>query len=131
MQYNGFRNQFKVIGMATPKMSQKQTEMIDLEVKTLLEKGAIEPSQNTPNQFISHLFLRPKRDGTRRPVFNLKKMNKNVKYEHFKMEGMPAVVDLLRQNDWLTKIDLKDAYFAVNIAPADRKFLKFQWKEKN
>ena len=74
-----------------PQMSQTQTEMIDLEVKTVLEKGAVEPFQNTPDQFISHLFLRPKRDGTMRPVFNLKKMNRNANYEHFKMEGMPAV----------------------------------------
>ena len=47
-----------------------------------------------------------------------------------KLEGMPAAVDLLRQNDWLTKIYLKYAYFAVNIAPAYRKYLKFQWKGK-
>ena len=41
-----------------------------------------------------------------RPIFNLTKIN---------------------PGDWMIKIDLKDAYFAVSIAPKDQKFLKFRW----
>ena len=33
--------------------------------------------------------------------------------------------DLLRENDWLVKIDLKGVYFMVPIQELDRKYLRF------
>ena len=59
---------------------------------------------------------------------HLKPLNKFVQYEHFKMEGMPMVLDLVQEGSWMTKIDLKDAYFSVRIAQKDQKFLKFRWR---
>ena len=114
----------------TPKYSKHQTHQIDIEVRKLLVKGAIVETEETQDQFVGHLFLTPKKDGSMRPVFNLKKLNEYVRYEHFKMEGVAAVVDLLQPGDYLAKIDLKDAYFAVRVAEKDQRYLKFKWKGK-
>ena len=65
-----------------------------------------------------------------RPVINLKSLNKFVYTEHFKMEGIHILRDLLRAGDWMTKVDLKDAYFMVPIHKEDRAFLKFSFKER-
>ena len=46
------------------------------------------------------------------------------------MEGIHILRDLLRAGDWMTKVDLKDAYFMVPIHEEDRAFLKFSFKEK-
>ena len=35
--------------------------------------------------------------------------------KHFKIEGIYILGDLLRAQDWMTKVDLKDAYFMVPI----------------
>ena len=43
-----------------------------------------------------------------RPVINLKKLNEWVTPQHFKMEGIGTLRELLRVNDWMVKIDLKD-----------------------
>ena len=43
------------------------------------------------------------------PIINLKHLNRFVKSEHFKMEGLHTVKSLLRRNDWMAKIDLKVA----------------------
>ena len=91
-------------------------------------QSAITISSEEQGQFVGHLFLRPKKDGSQRPVFNLKPLNKFVQYEHFKMEGMPMVLDLVQGGSWMTKVDLKDAYFSVRIAKKDQKFLKFRWR---
>ena len=92
-----------------------------------MEKQTITLSQPTQTQYESYLFLTKKKDGSVCPAFNLKELNQFVLYEHFKMEGIAAVVDMLQSGDWMIKIDLKDAYFAVSIAPKDQKFLKFWW----
>ena len=79
--------------------------------------------------FVSQLFLVPKKDGGFCPVVNLKALNKYILEEHFKMEGFHMVRDLVRQGDWLAKIDLKDAYFLILVHPFYQKFLQFTWKE--
>ena len=58
-----------------------------------------------------------------RPVINQKSLNQWVETPHFKMEG-PAP-DLLRQGDWLVKMDLKDAYFMVPMHPDNQGYLRF------
>ena len=46
--------------------------IVSEEVKSLLCKGAIIPTDNEPGQFISNLFIVPKPNGKFRPVINLK-----------------------------------------------------------
>jgi hypothetical protein len=108
--------------------SHAESEKIDSEVATLLEKGALNMVKPVSGQFLSSLFLVPKRDGKSRPVINLKELNVFLKYEHFKMEGIHLLRDLLQPQDWLGKIDLKDAYFVIPIWKDHRKYLRFFWK---
>ena len=82
----------------------------------------------SPNQFLSNIFLRPKKDGTFRPVINLKELNSFIPYEKFKMETLKDVKNILKENDFMVKIDLKDAYFSVPINKESRKYVRFEWK---
>jgi hypothetical protein len=104
--------------------SEIEQQLLQEEVQTLLRKGAIiELSlREATHGFYSSMFLIPKKDGDMRPVINLKGLNQP---QHFKMEGIHTLKNLLKQNDWMTKVDLKDAYFAIPIHPTDRKFLRF------
>ena len=99
--------------------------------KNMLDKQAISSTEEGPEDFYSQMFLVPKKYGRQRPVINLKRLNQSVKTEHFKMEGIHMLKDLLRAGDWMAKIDLKDAYFMIPIAQEDREFLKFQWKDRS
>ena len=104
--------------------------LVTLEIQELLPKGAIHlvpPSQETPG-FLSSLFLVPKKGGGQRPVVNLKPLNQFLPYEHFKMEGIHMVRDLLRKGDFMIKIDLKDAYFTVPLCQEHQKFVRFNWE---
>lgn len=64
------------------------------------------------------------------PVINLKKLNNNIPYCHFKMENLSVLKELLQQDDYMCKIDLKDAYFSVALNQKSRKFLRFQWGQE-
>ena len=107
------------------KLQQQQVELLSLELVSLHEKGAISEVVGSQPRFLSHIFLVPKKDGSQRPVINLKALNKFVAPEHFKMEHVQLVKELLQEGDWLVKMDLKDAYVAV---PINRKYLCFQWE---
>ena len=74
--------------------------------------------------FVSIVFVIAKGSGGFRPVINLKKSNVYIKYEKFKMEGLQSLRHLVRPNDWMPKIELKDAYLEF------QKFLRFVWEGK-
>jgi mRNA-degrading endonuclease HigB of HigAB toxin-antitoxin module len=100
-------------------------DLIGEEVQNMLEKEAIEITK-PQGGFLSNIFLVQKKDGGQRPVINLKALNTFMETQHFKMEGMNNLKDLLRKGDWMGKVDLKDAYFMIPINQEQRKFLKFQ-----
>ena len=109
-------------------MSEKDTALTQTEIEKMVTKRAIVPVAPCDGQFLSQLFLIPKKDGSSRPVVNLKALNKFITRKKFKMEGAHFLRDLLRPGDWMASIDLKDAYFSVTMAQQDRKLLRFSWQ---
>ena len=109
---------------------QRQQLLIGMEIGELLQKKAVELVAPSEDQFVSRIFLVPKKDGSYRPVFNLRPLNRFMENSHFKMEGLPAVKELLQRDDWLCTMDLKDAYLSVAVVQDHRKFLRFTWEGK-
>ena len=57
--------------------------------------------------------------GKVRLILNLKSLNGFLEYEHFKMDdNIRNIKDLLRRNEFMCKLDLKDAYLTVPIHPS-------------
>ena len=98
------------------------------EVKELLGKGAITEVQNPQGRFYSNIYLVPKKDGGQRPVINLKALNSFVHTEHFKMEGIHTLRDLVNLEDWLAKVDFKDIYFVIPIHNIYHQYLRFYYQ---
>ena len=59
---------------------------------------------------------------------DLRKPNSHIWYEHFKMEGLHTVQQLIRRNDCISKIDLSDFYMHFLIGKADRRYMRFMWE---
>jgi hypothetical protein len=132
---------FKIPFTSTPRQaylprgkpfSPEEEALLDEEIRTMLNKQAVEECPPQGWGFLLLVFLIPKKDGGQRPIINLKSLNEFVQTEHFKMEGIHLLKDLLRQGDWMVKVDLKDTYmyFAVPIHKQDRDFLKFTFKNR-
>ena len=110
------------------KLSEEEREAMSGEVGKLLEKGAIEWAFPEPGQFVSNVFLRPKPNGEFRLILDLTELNKYVPYEHFKMTSLHTALDMVRKGCWMGSVDLKDAYYSVNVAEGYRKLLRFEWE---
>lgn len=96
-------------------------------IQTLVSKGAVRVVASHPQQFVSTLFLVEEGQGTGefRPVINLKALNRFLTKERFKMEGLHTVRSLLRVEDFMMKLDLKDAYYAIPVHADSQKYLRF------
>ena len=84
----------------------------------------IEPAPLTLG-FYSRLFLVRKATGEWRPIIDLSSLNVFVHCPSFTMETPRSILRALQQGQWLTSLDLKDAYFHIGIHPADRRYLCF------
>ncbi|KAG8583453.1 hypothetical protein GDO81_008420 [Engystomops pustulosus] len=71
------------------------------------------------------LFMIKKPNGSYRLIINLKKLNRFIKYKHFKMESIKSATPLIGKNYFLCTIDLKDAYYHVPICQDHQKYLRF------
>ena len=103
------------------KLSDIQTESVDLEIAQLLKKGVIQPSIHEAGEFISTIYTRPKKDGSQ-------SFNANVTHYHFKMDNICSANRLMKPGCYMASIDLKDEYYTVPICKEHHKFLKFKWK---
>lgn len=113
----GFEREFVRIAEQTiePKelhLSQEKMELEDKEMDAMLQKGAIRMVEERMRGYVSTLlFLVEKDDKGWRPVINLRGLNQNLVYKHFKMEGIHLLRDILQKGDWMMKLDLKGRVF--------------------
>ena len=106
--------------------SKTQELLINQEILEILDKGAIKKVEHQlPDQFLSNILLIKTKDERNRPCINLKALNKFIPYKHSKMESFHCLKYLLEENDFLCKIDLKDAYFSMPLWMSSRKFVRF------
>jgi len=102
-------------------------DVISTEIEKLLHKGVIVATGHEKGEFISPIFIRPKKDGSFRLILSLKRLNIHVEYQHFKMDTLRSAINMMRPNCYMTSVDLKDTYYSVPIAYCDQKYLKFEW----
>ena len=103
------------------------TQKIDREIDRLLNKGIIEPTEPSDDQYISNIFFREKKNGEIRLILNLKYLNLAAEYHHFRMETIQSVVQMMTKNCFMASVDLKDAYYSIPVHTDDRKYLRFKW----
>lgn len=112
------------------KFCDSESLAIDNEIKNLIDKSVIVESQHEDDQFLSPIFLRPKKNGTYRLICNLQELNENIAYHHFKMESLQTAIQMMTKGCYMASIDLKDAYYCIPIEEEYQKYLKFQWRSK-
>ncbi|VDI06397.1 Hypothetical predicted protein [Mytilus galloprovincialis] len=110
-------------GIRKTSVSLKDSDILIQEINTLIEKDAIEPvrQQDAATGFYSTFFLVPKKNGTMRPVINLRPLNRYLKKIHFKMDTLTKVLNLVKIGDWAISLDLSDAYLHIPIFQKHRK----------
>ena len=101
------------------KFSLKREKFLNEEI------GVVKESTHETGKFISPIFLVPKSPVSYRLILNLKKLNENMPYTHFKMETINYILTVITPNCYMAKLDIKDAYCSIPILKEHQKYLKF------
>ena len=106
-----------------PLQNPEKRKALHVAVKAMEMKGAIEVVRTPSPDFYSRLFLVPKAGGGRgewRPIIDLSALNTRIQCPSLKMETNGSVLKALQKGQWLTILDLTDAYFHIPIHPSIR-----------
>lgn len=111
-------------------LSEEQKIVFQEAVDDLLRKDVIEETRELGDQFISNIFVRPKPNGKVRLILDLTELNKFLILQHFKLENFNTALQMVDRDNFMSTIDLQDAYFSVKIHSEFRKYLRFRWDSK-
>ena len=120
------------------KFSQSSPDSIRLQgqalascIQSLLSKNAVERVENVKSRgFYGRLCLVLKSHQRWRPVIELSRLNTFLLVERFKMETPESIRASLIPGEWVSSIDLSDAYLHIPIHPNSRKYLRFGHKSQ-
>lgn len=76
----------------------------------------------------SRYFLVPKKDGGLRTILDLRPKNNALAKCSFKMITVKQI--LTHMQPWFISVDLRDAYFHIQIAPRHSRILRFVFKDR-
>jgi len=98
-------------------------------IEEYLEVGAI---KEVPLSQAKHLitWFVIKKGEKLRLITNCKEINQYLARKPFRLENWQEIFPFLRKGMWAAKIDLKHAYFHLQIAEQLRPYICIQWQEK-
>ena len=105
-----------------------QQGAVDCELQHLLSLGVISETVYHQDKFISSVFTTEKPDHSLRMILNLKILNEFVRHIHFKMESLNDVLCLIQPGVWMGSVDLKDAYYSVQVHRMYKRFFTCYWR---
>ncbi|WAR05312.1 hypothetical protein MAR_020681 [Mya arenaria] len=115
------------------KFSDIENNQLQTEIYRLLDCDIIErvPFHSEPDEYVSNIFYRPKKDGKIRVILNLKHFNVDfMEHTHFKMETLRNAVNAMTKNCYFGSVDLSEAFFSIAVRSEDRKFFRFWFNGK-
>ena len=111
------------------KLNQDEEKFMEKEIVRLEKEQIITRLHEKPKKcWVNNFFLRPKSDGSKRFILNLKLLNFKLKNESFQMEGMTETLRMIKKNSFLISVDLLQAYFHVYVSEQFQNFMIFKYK---
>ncbi|KMQ83921.1 polyprotein [Lasius niger] len=103
-------------------VSPKIQEAIYAEVDKMLEAGIIEPSKS---EWSTPIVMIEKQNGSYRFCLDFRKLNAVSKKDAYPLPYMNAILDKLRSAQYISTIDLSQAYFQIPLEQNSRELTAF------
>ena len=108
------------------KFSKYEHIKIQEELNRFLEGNIIEKvTDYVPGEFISNIFIRPKKNNKIRISLNLKHFNENIDPLHFKMETLQCAINSMRKDCYFGSVNLSESYYSIPVTKKHRKYFRF------
>lgn len=115
------------------RLSEEENKALRNMIKQLEIDGVIEKCEREDGDYVNNVFLREKKYDCEsykkyRMILNVKELNKQVEYVHFKMDTLESCLNMMDRNCFMASIDLSNAYHAIPMHSDYTKYFKFQYE---
>ncbi len=86
------------------------------------------PAERAGERFLQPLYRGTQKGQGLRPILDLRPINRALCKRLFRMITLKQILAQIHPRDWFVSVDLKDAYFHIQIAPHHRRFLRFAFE---
>ncbi|XP_039350382.1 uncharacterized protein LOC120374581 [Mauremys reevesii] len=111
-----------VIRGATRPLPYHRRQVVEEEVRAMLDLGVIEPSQS---EWRSPVVLVPKPDGSQRFCIDFRRVNAISKFDAYPMPRIDELLARLGEARYITTLDLSKGYWQIPLEPASREKTAF------
>ncbi|GFW22550.1 retrovirus-related Pol polyprotein from transposon 297 [Trichonephila clavipes] len=112
----------KPIAQRSRRLSLPEKKEVEKQIDEWLEQGIIRESCS---DFSSPVVVCKKKDGTMRLCIDYRKLNKKIVKDRYPLPIIEEVLDKLGNGKIFTTLDLKNAFFHVDVDEASRKYTSF------
>ena len=112
--------------------NQQTQKVLQQYVEEGLESGLLRKVDDPHSRFTvsSPVYAIPKKEpGCFRIILDLRHVNSFQQVPRFKMSGLKTVKTLIRPEDWMVKLDIKNAFHHLNVYDQHRRFTCFCFME--
>ena len=99
------------------KLSHEKKRIVQAEIADLLAKDIVEPCHSP---YASPVLLVPKKDGSHRMVLDFRALNKISEKRRWPLPRMSEILDRLCVANFISRLDLKHAFYQIPLAIEDR-----------
>lgn len=114
---------------ARPRGTPQERAALEQEELKLRAEGVIKKTRLRDLKLGLATFLTPKSSGGWRFILDARPLNHYVTVARFKMESLQTLCGLSRKGDWACKLDLRNAYPHVAVAPSLRPYLGIRTRQ--
>ena len=90
-----------------PSFSTEEEVEIQVILEEMLREQIIRETTHESTEFVSEIFIVKKSDGGVRLILNLKELNEFVVYEHFKMDGIKTIINMVTRNCFMVTTEFE------------------------
>lgn len=100
---------------------------LDAQIEEMLRHGAIDRVYRRP-RVVNPLGVVPKPNGKLRMILDMRRVNKFLRPQKFRMESLQDLADISRPGDFAVALDQTQGYYHVQLHNSASTFCGFEWR---
>ncbi|KAA6398824.1 MAG: hypothetical protein EZS28_005653, partial [Streblomastix strix] len=94
-----------------------------------LKDGVIRVAKSGEVRFLSPVHVVPKKGGKWRKILDCRELNRQLRIESFKMDGIQQIKQLITEKDFATSLDLHQAFNHIIVSTEFQPYLGFRFEK--
>ena len=111
-------------------LTSDEGKVVEADLARLEQKNVICQADHVVDEYVSTIFLRPKKDGSHKIILNLKHLNKSIEKVHFKLDSHEAEISLRKKDCCFASLDIRGACYSISDDESCKNVCRFCFQDK-